>query len=164
MPNSLQTLLPSAAAQDESPRVLLVDDDALLLRALTRVLTRAGCGVLTAHTGDDAARLLDKHTFDTVLCDVYLGNCDGLQLLRLAHERDPDLHVLLMTGAADVSSAADTVALHAYKCLLKPVDSEDLTASVAGAVAATRRARTDREMVETLAVGTAVRIARVPQS
>jgi EAL domain-containing protein (putative c-di-GMP-specific phosphodiesterase class I)/ActR/RegA family two-component response regulator len=144
--------VPCSAAEG-SPRLLLVDDDDLMLAGLVRFLTASGYEVSRARCGADAVRLLAEQTFDVMLSDVHLGDTDGLQLLRSAHEQDPDLQVLLMTAAADIWSAAGAVEHGAFRYLLKPVDCEQLVDSLATAVAAGRCTRAEREAFDALASG-----------
>src|ERR1700753_736259 len=92
-----------------SARVLLADDDPELRRAVTRTLERGGFTVLSAEDGQRAAALLAEQSFDALLTDVTMPKMNGIELLRVARERDLEMPVLLMTGAPDVSSAIDAV-------------------------------------------------------
>src|SRR3954469_5051956 len=75
-------------------RVLIADDEPMLLRALLRVLTRAGFEVVTANDGSEAARLLAQMEFDAIVSDISMPGMNGIQLLRAARERDLDVPVL----------------------------------------------------------------------
>ena len=84
-------------------RILIADDEPMLLRGLSRALTRAGFEVVTANDGNEAARLLAQMEFDAIVSDISMPGMNGIQLLRAARERDLDVPVLLVTGAPAVS-------------------------------------------------------------
>src|SRR5581483_10345027 len=105
------------------PRVLLVDDDPELRRAIARTLERSGFTVVTAEDGQRAASLLTEERFDVVLTDVAMPKMGGIELLRVARERDLEMPVLLMTGAPDVNSAIEAVRHGACEYIIKPFES-----------------------------------------
>ena len=83
-------------------RVLLVDDDEDALRILALTLRRSGYDVVPVMRGDDALTLLtsDGTTIDALVTDYAMPGLNGLSLIELALERQPDLPALLMTGYA----------------------------------------------------------------
>jgi EAL domain-containing protein (putative c-di-GMP-specific phosphodiesterase class I) len=118
-------------------RVLLADDDADLLRAISRTLERAGHEVVRLPDGHHACEhiaTLDPRDVDVVLTDISMPGCDGLEVMRAAHKLDPDLPVLFMTGMPTVETAVQALEFGAYRYLLKPVDPDVLLQAVAQAV------------------------------
>jgi EAL domain-containing protein (putative c-di-GMP-specific phosphodiesterase class I) len=118
-------------------RVVLADDDADLLRAISRTLERAGHEVVRLPDGYRACEhiaTLDPRDVDVVLTDISMPGCDGLEVMRAAHKLDPDLPVLFMTGMPTVETAVKALEFGAYRYLLKPVDPEVLLQAVAQAV------------------------------
>jgi EAL domain-containing protein (putative c-di-GMP-specific phosphodiesterase class I) len=115
----------------------LADDDADLLRALSRTLERAGHEVSRLPDGqracDHIARL-DPRDVDVVVTDITMPGADGLEVMRAAHKLDPDLPVLFMTGMPTVETAVQALECGAYRYLLKPVDPDVLLQAVAQAV------------------------------
>jgi two-component system response regulator TctD len=67
----------------------------MLLRGLSRVLSRAGFDVVTVSDGRQAADLLMTQEFDAIVSDISMPGMNGIQLLRAARERDLDVPVLL---------------------------------------------------------------------
>jgi EAL domain-containing protein (putative c-di-GMP-specific phosphodiesterase class I) len=112
----------------------LLDDDASVLRSYARVLERAGFVVVRRSSGADVARVLGHAAIDAVVSDIAMPGMDGTEVLRTVRERDPDLPVILMTGAGDLRSAAKAVELRAMRYLIKPVDLALLVATVDDAV------------------------------
>jgi EAL domain-containing protein (putative c-di-GMP-specific phosphodiesterase class I) len=114
--------------------VLLLDDDLSILKIYARVLETAGFTVVRRSSGADVDRVLGQGTFDAVVSDISMPGMDGTEVLRLVRERDPDLPVILMTGAGDLRSAAKAVELKAMRYLLKPIDLTLLVETVDSAV------------------------------
>lgn len=123
-------------------RVLIVDDEPVIRSFLVRVLEREGYEVQAASNGHEALDYLDVTSFDLLLTDIKMDQLDGMELLRQAKARQPDLSVILLTGHATVSSAVAALRHGAYDYLLKPVRNEDLVTAVAAGLA--ERARQQR--------------------
>jgi two-component system response regulator RegA len=115
-------------------RVLLVDDNALLLRSLTRVLTRAGFDVVAHDTlaGAEAA-LRDDPTIAVVLTDLRLGTDTGLDLIAIARQREPAPAVVVLSGVASPDDVAAALAAGAAALIRKPVQPSELVDAVSAA-------------------------------
>jgi CheY-like chemotaxis protein len=85
-------------------RILIVDDEPLLVRALERLLTRAGFDTLSAGDGRAALDLLAQNDFALILCDVRMPVLDGVGLLQALGRRGPP--VVMLTGYGDESDQA----------------------------------------------------------
>jgi len=110
----------------EVNRVLLVDDDALVLQALSMDLEERGYSVQTAQSGEEAVTLVDDSDFDIVVTDLVMDGMNGNDLLKHVKERDPYTAVVIMTGYGTLSSAIEAVRLSADDYLLKPCDPEEI--------------------------------------
>jgi EAL domain-containing protein (putative c-di-GMP-specific phosphodiesterase class I) len=130
---------------DTRGRILIADDEPMLLRGLDRVLTRAGYEVITANDGQQAAELLTQLEFDAIVSDISMPGMNGIQLLRRARERDLDVPVLLVTGAPAVETAVEALEYGAFQYLTKPVDAKRFEQAVEKAVQLHRMAVMKRE-------------------
>ncbi len=128
-------------------RVLLVDDDAQVLRAYARVLDVAGYTVRTASGGRAAADVLETESFDVIVSDIRMPDMDGMELLRRIREHDLDVPVVIMTGAPAVETAAEAIQYGAFRYLLKPVPPKQLDQILESAVRMHRMARLRREVL-----------------
>lgn len=126
-------------------RVLIVDDQADLRRAMVRGLGRSGHVVSEAQDGNEAIAIVAMGRLDVVVTDILMPGMDGVQLLRAVRKHDPDLPVVFVTGAPSVATAAQAVANGALAYLVKPVALADLDAEVRRAGALYRIARLKRE-------------------
>src|SRR5579883_3493824 len=87
-----------------SPRVLVVDDDATLLRSHARLLQHKGYAVTLAADGQAAVDALRSGMFDAILSDIQMPNMNGLELLETVRKVDLDVPVILMTGDPSVET------------------------------------------------------------
>ncbi len=146
-------LLGTARASAQQLKVLLVDDVAAVLEVTRRVLERAGYLVMTCTHGQQALAALAGESFDVMVSDIEMPGISGLKLLRAVREHDLDLPVILMTGNPGVQSAADAVEYGAYRYLIKPVPSRELSDLVSRAGRVCQLARSKREYVEEFGSG-----------
>jgi EAL domain-containing protein (putative c-di-GMP-specific phosphodiesterase class I)/CheY-like chemotaxis protein len=142
--------LSAAGTNDEAvaarkSRVLVVDDEHLLLDIVVRTLQEAGYDTRSALNGHGALALIQSQSFDAILSDVRMPAMDGIELLRAVRERDDDVPVVLMTGALDVATAIEAVTFGALQYLLKPFTSDLLLSVVARATRLCRMARIKRD-------------------
>jgi DNA-binding NtrC family response regulator len=107
------------------PRVLVVDDERALRRALTRLLEVKGMTVGVAEDGASALELLERESFDVALVDLMMPRVGGLELLSHVRERHSTMEVVLMTAFGDVETAVQAVRSGAYHFLTKPFRSND---------------------------------------
>jgi response regulator RpfG family c-di-GMP phosphodiesterase len=99
-------------------RVLVVDDDALILQALTKILTNEGYEVV-AHT--DPIKAAEVRDFSVVITDYMMGGMTGIELLGHIKKNVPDAVRLMLTAAADFRVAAEAVNRgEVYRILSKP--------------------------------------------
>lgn len=142
-----------AAATSSRGKVLVADDDALVRGALVRSLTALGYDVTAAANGLEATELLGRGQFEVIVSDIAMPEIDGIQLLKAIRQRDPDVPVVLITGAPDVATAMQAVRLGALLYLTKPVDLEEMRSTVAKAVRLRRIARLKEEALSMLSQG-----------
>ncbi len=110
--------------------VLIVDDDESVRTALRRAFEQRGWRVATA--GDAAAALeaIAAGPIDACLIDWRLPGMDGLALLPELRARDADVSLVMMSGAADVSTTVAAMHAGAETMLVKPLDIEHVTMTV----------------------------------
>jgi DNA-binding NtrC family response regulator len=126
--------------------VLVVDDDPALLRAYCRILRREGFVTDSAGDGRAAQEKLRGRAadIDLVVTDVGMPDVDGIEVLKLARELDPDLPVIIMTGGPTLETAVRALEYGALRYLFKPVDEVDLLSAVKQAVGLRRVAKVQR--------------------
>jgi EAL domain-containing protein (putative c-di-GMP-specific phosphodiesterase class I) len=119
--------------------VLVIDDDAGLRTAHSRILTAAGFHVETCETAEEAAaRLRRGERFLVIVTDLCMPGMDGIDLLALVREHDAELPVVIVTGRPSLRSTIAAVEHHSFRYLIKPVTPLTLSETV-NAAAATHR-------------------------
>ena len=116
-----------------SIRVLLVDDEEQFVELLSERLKTRGFEVLTALSGDEGLRVLDKIDIDVAILDVMMPGRDGLSTLQEFKRTRPLTEVIMLTGNTTVETAISGMKLGAFDYLLKPVDTAVLVDKLTGA-------------------------------
>jgi len=107
-------------------KILLVDDDTLVLETTGVALRNRGYDLETAVSGEDALQLLEVETFDLVITDLVMEEIDGIDILKVVKEKYADTMTIIFTGHGHLSSAIEALRLNADDYLLKPCEIEDM--------------------------------------
>lgn len=110
----------------ENKRALVVDDERLVLKIISDILTKEGYQVTTAFNCDKALDLLKENFFHVVLTDIRMPEKNGIDLLEGIRMLNPDLPVILMTGFASLETAMKAMQFGAFDYLTKPLDYNKL--------------------------------------
>jgi EAL domain-containing protein (putative c-di-GMP-specific phosphodiesterase class I) len=137
----------SAPSAEQPAKLLLVDDEAILLRAYSRVLTAAGHTVVTADSAQACMALLAEQRFDVIFLDLLLPDYGGLQALEDIRARDPRVPVVLMTGTPTMETAIQAIGGGAKRYLIKPVATPQLLSTVKDVVDAHRQQQRDYPII-----------------
>lgn len=123
----MQVATSLTAHAEERPRVLVVDDEAVICEVLRDFLTFEGFQVAVAGSGEQAIEILRQDPFfDVVLTDLKMPGMGGLDLMRRVAEQYRDLITIIMTGFGTVESAIDAMKHGAFDYILKPFKPEDV--------------------------------------
>ena len=99
---------PPRPASLDGLRVLVVDDEPLVLRAVESLLSRAGARVRTAFDGQDGIEAYDSEgPFDLVVLDLTMPRRHGSEVMAVLRERSPALPILVMSGYPDTQASSD---------------------------------------------------------
>ena len=112
-----------------SRRVLIVDDELDIRATLRAAFGSAGYECRIAGNGQEAAEMYDSERAPLTITDLKMPVMDGLELLRHVRARDADAAVIMLTGAADVAVAVESLKQGASDFILKPVDLDQILLS-----------------------------------
>jgi len=107
-------------------RILVVDDEEIVLRSCLRVLAGAEREIDTARNGAEALARIDAAPYDVVLLDIMMPQVDGLEVLQRVKESHPRTEVVMITGLAQVETAVRSMKLGAFDYLPKPFEPDEL--------------------------------------
>ncbi len=106
-------------------KILIADDEALLLESLAKAARKDGHQVETAADGEDAWKLLQASRFDLVVTDLRMPNLDGHAVMARIASLHPTPLIIAITGYASLEAAVDCLRKGAADFLVKPFEVED---------------------------------------
>ncbi|ARU32200.1 secretion system protein E [Sulfuriferula sp. AH1] len=113
-------------------RILLVDDEPNVLKALQRIFRQENYFIATAANGQEAMEMLRTETFQLMISDYMMPVMNGAELLRKAKAIRPEMIRIMLTGHADTGAVMGAINEGAvYKFILKPWNDDDLRVTVA---------------------------------
>jgi len=120
----------------ESYKVLIVDDDELIVESFERVFEEYTTGFDIDKTTDSkkALELIEKKNYDLVITDLVMPDVDGIQVLQKVKELQPDSEVILITAYSSTSSALDAMHFGAFDYITKPLDLSELKMRITRAI------------------------------
>ncbi|HZX13140.1 MAG TPA: response regulator [Thermodesulfobacteriota bacterium] len=110
----------------KNKRALVVDDEHMILKIISDILTKEGYEVKTAFNFDKAFELLKEYPFHVVLTDIRMPEKNGIDLLEKIRTFNSNMPVILMTGFASLETAVKAVQHGAFDYLTKPLDYDKL--------------------------------------
>lgn len=131
-------------------RVLVVDDDDLILKVCSAVLSRLGITADLVSSPDDALLRIGSNRYDAIVSDIRMPGVDGITILRAARLRDATVPFVLMTGNPSLETAVSAVELGVLRYLQKPFTVDEfadvVTTAVSKRVGAEEMARLDERL------------------
>ncbi|MGB0583333.1 MAG: sigma-54-dependent transcriptional regulator, partial [Limisphaerales bacterium] len=124
---------------NDSKHILIVDDDPGQRSLLYAFLSKQGFETTQAVSGEDALSRLAEGSFSMMISDVRMPGLSGLETLRKLREKHTDLPVLMVTAFPDIRDAVSAMQDGAVNYLQKPIDLDELLASVRNATGLTKK-------------------------
>ncbi len=113
-----------------SIRVLLIDDEEVLLEYMSKRLLRKGFTVKCTFSGEEAVEAAQKEHFDVAVVDLKMPGMDGVETQKRLHEIQPFLQCIVLTGHGSIDSALESGQQDAFRYLLKPLEYDTLVTSI----------------------------------
>jgi two-component system response regulator RegA len=115
---------------DESPSLLLVDDDPTFRKVLSLALTKRGFSVSTASDVAQALELAEANPPEYAVVDLKMPGPSGLVLVKRLQELDAATRIVMLTGYASIATAVEAVKLGATHYLSKPANADEIVAAL----------------------------------
>ena len=109
-----------------SARILVVDDEEIVIRSCTRILDGSDYQIEAAHDGREALQRVDQNAYDIMILDIMMPNIGGLEVLRRVKEGHPDIDVIMITGLSQIDTAVQAMKLGAFDYISKPFEPDEL--------------------------------------
>ena len=120
-------------------RILIVDDEESIRKALRLTLTKAGYDVVEADDGAKGIEVIGADDnplmVDVIICDIRMPKINGLEAIAYFQQQHPSVAVLVLTGYPDIQLATALLKQGVVDYLVKPVERDKLVASVERAMA-----------------------------
>lgn len=127
-------------------KLLIVDDEAVALRNLERVMSKVGYSVTAVQSGEEAMALLETQAFDLLLTDLRMEKVDGMRLLKTCRTLHPGSEVIMITGYASAQSAVEAMKQGAFYYITKPFRLDEVRKVVAEAMEKIRLRNENRSL------------------
>jgi DNA-binding NtrC family response regulator len=114
-------------------RVLLVDDEVVFTKNMSKLLKNRGYQVTAVNSGDGAIRELEEGGYDVIVLDLKMPGMDGIATLKEIMKLGLFTQTLMLTGHGSIDSALEAMKLGAYDYLTKPCEIEELVAKIEAA-------------------------------
>jgi signal transduction histidine kinase/CheY-like chemotaxis protein len=118
----------------ERVKILVVDDEEIMLKLACDALRSQGHRVSGASGAHQALDKLRQEKFDFILTDIKMPEMDGMELIQAAHQINPSMGAIFMTGYASLDTAKRAIQEGAYDYILKPFDLQEIRSAVARAI------------------------------
>lgn len=110
--------------------ILVVDDEEGVRFSLRGILEDEGYTVSEADSGENALLFLEENSVDLVFLDIWMSGIDGLETLKRAKERSPQIPFIMISGHGNVETAVQALRLGAHDFVEKPLSLEKILLSV----------------------------------
>ncbi len=121
-------------------KVLLVDDETIFTRNISKLLKNRGYEITAVNSGDAAIRELEQNPVDVIVLDLKMPGMDGIATLKEIIKLGLFAETLILTGHGSIDSALEAMKLGAYDYLTKPCEIDELVAKIEAAWAKKKEA------------------------
>ena len=116
------------------PRLLILDEDRIILQSLSQFLRREGYDVKATDRAEDATAQLESSNFEVLLADINLPGLNSAEFLRDVRRRFPHVVVVVITGYGSIEGAVEATKIGAFEYLTKPIIDDEIRVVVEKAV------------------------------
>jgi two-component system response regulator AtoC len=112
-------------------RVLIVDDDPIVLKSLGKMLEMNGYSIGCAADGRTALEMIERNGHDVILSDINMPEMNGFELLERVKEKCPESAFIIITGYGTIEDAVSAMKMGAYDFVTKPINDEEILTQIA---------------------------------
>ena len=103
-------------------KVLIIDDERAIRRALKEILEYENCQVLEAENGKDGLELIRSNSLDVIFCDIKMPLVDGMELLQQIQTEGNEVPIIMISGHGTLETAVQAIKIGAFDFIEKPLD------------------------------------------
>jgi two-component system nitrogen regulation response regulator NtrX len=103
-------------------KVLIIDDERAIRRALKEILEYENCQVLEAENGKEGLELIRSNSLDVIFCDIKMPLVDGMELLEQVQREGNEVPIVMISGHGTLETAVQAIKIGAFDFIEKPLD------------------------------------------
>lgn len=115
---------------NDTPHILVVDDELSMRELLEVMLTMEGYEVSCAENGSKAISMIEKTDYDLLLCDIRLGDISGIEVIKALKNQNQNTVIIMISAYATTEAAVEAMNQGAYDFVPKPFDNEELKQTI----------------------------------
>ncbi|MFV0344502.1 MAG: response regulator transcription factor [Anaerocolumna sp.] len=127
-------------------KILILEDDILLNKTVTKFLNNNGYEVVSCFDGEEAYDILQNNIFDLILSDIMMPNVDGFEFLETIREFNKEIPIIFMSADDDFDAKQKGYRLGVDDYLVKPVNLEEMSLKI-GAILRRLKVATTKKLV-----------------
>ena len=112
--------------KNKSKKILVIDDEPSMHEVILKQLKNENFEITTSCDHKEALKLINMKDFDVVLCDIFMNNLSGIEVLKKVKFNRPDVKIILMTGYYDTDLEVEAKKYGSTDFLTKPIKKTDL--------------------------------------
>lgn len=116
------------------PSILIVDDEASILKALSDILSDEGFETITVSNGYEALKTIESESPDLVLLDIWMPGIDGIDTLKEIKKTFPTIPVIMITGHGTIETAVNATKIGAFDFIEKPLSIDKVIVGINNAL------------------------------
>lgn len=136
---------------DDKTRILIIDDEDIVLKSCLRILKNEAYEIDTVYSGEEGLKKISDKDFDIVITDLKMPGLSGMEVLATLRKNKPEITVIIFTGYATVENAREALKMGAFDYIPKPFTNEELRTVVDNAVKS-REKDSDANMLDLMAI------------
>lgn len=103
-------------------KVLIIDDERAIRRALKEILEYENCQVLEAENGKEGLEMIRSNSLDVIFCDIKMPLLDGMELLEQIQKEGNEVPIVMISGHGSLETAVQAIKIGAFDFIEKPLD------------------------------------------
>jgi len=117
-----------------SSNILIADDDRTIAHLIKEIVERRGSTAFVAYDGEQATKIFNNFKVDLIITDLKMPNIDGMGLIKMVRQKNPDIPIIIITGYGSDENYALAQTYGVSEFLSKPCSVMDISRAIENAL------------------------------